>query len=526
MKTVGNFILILLVLVTSILAKPMESVEKINIILVHGAADAQSGMDCSGEVFFDAVGTGINTTTGYSNRIGGFPDNWFWENNTGATGLIKELVPWLSESIFEGDKSTVYLQRPLTNPAASPFDNKQEIGDPTWPMKTSHYSDNCKVRRSLIEEAKEVRSGGRRALFDERKQTKMYRNRPNRNIIISHSMGGVTSREYVQGRDYNGDVDKIVTLDSPHEGTEALNLLLDMGSGKTAVVESFTQWVTLALVTSAWGNTWLEDHFSCLAWWMIGVNVGSDLVKGMVGVSLGYNYERSDGLVTYIDPNYESFSSSFQGVKQLRDREYTNTQPMFRLLYGTNALTFTDPNASARLPLSFVLPDALTGSIGNVFAQYRADKNYYPYVITGAMLGSIGITTQDHGTSLIPESSGKASKTKSLNHPMADIKRVPYDGAINTYSYGVYENSLLSIFGALGATWFLDVFSPDIKMASRIALGISGAIVLSGYSAIVVAPVVSDFDASHRAPSLAKYQSQWKGTPNTYSTLILSLIHI
>jgi triacylglycerol esterase/lipase EstA (alpha/beta hydrolase family) len=37
-------------------------------------------------------------------------------------------------------------------------------------------------------------------------------------------MGGVVSREYVQGNFYNGDVDKIITLDSPHEGTGALNM--------------------------------------------------------------------------------------------------------------------------------------------------------------------------------------------------------------------------------------------------------------------------------------------------------------
>ena len=29
-------------------------------------------------------------------------------------------------------------------------------------------------------------------------------------------MGEVVSREYVQGDFYNGDVDKIITLDSPH----------------------------------------------------------------------------------------------------------------------------------------------------------------------------------------------------------------------------------------------------------------------------------------------------------------------
>ena len=40
--------------------------------------------------------------------------------------------------------------------------------------------------------------------------------------------GGVVSREYVQGDFYNGDVDKIITLDSPHEGTGALNMQLGL----------------------------------------------------------------------------------------------------------------------------------------------------------------------------------------------------------------------------------------------------------------------------------------------------------
>ncbi len=37
-------------------------------------------------------------------------------------------------------------------------------------------------------------------------------------------MGGVAIREYVQGPNYNKDVDKIITLVSPHEGTGALNM--------------------------------------------------------------------------------------------------------------------------------------------------------------------------------------------------------------------------------------------------------------------------------------------------------------
>lgn len=44
MKSVLAIVLALFVSV--VFAKPMESIERYNIILVHGAADSLSGMDC------------------------------------------------------------------------------------------------------------------------------------------------------------------------------------------------------------------------------------------------------------------------------------------------------------------------------------------------------------------------------------------------------------------------------------------------------------------------------------------------
>ena len=56
----------------------------------------------------------------------------------------------------------------------------------------------------------------------------LFRQLASRYILVGHSMGGVVSREYVQSDYYNDDVDKIVTLDSPHEGTGALNMQLGL----------------------------------------------------------------------------------------------------------------------------------------------------------------------------------------------------------------------------------------------------------------------------------------------------------
>lgn len=81
----------------------------------------------------------------------------------------------------------------------------------------------------MFEEAQEVRARGAVNLKDYRENyVHEYRSIPSRNILIAHSMGGVVSREYVQGNFYNGDVDKIITLDSPHEGTGALNMQLGL----------------------------------------------------------------------------------------------------------------------------------------------------------------------------------------------------------------------------------------------------------------------------------------------------------
>lgn len=42
---------------------------------------------------------------------------------------------------------------------------------------------------------------------------------PSRYVFVANGMGGMVAREYVQDLEYQGDVDKILFLDTPHEGT-------------------------------------------------------------------------------------------------------------------------------------------------------------------------------------------------------------------------------------------------------------------------------------------------------------------
>jgi len=137
--------------------------------------------------------------------------------------MLKELSPWLRNNVFDHDTLSIYLQRPFVNPAGSPFENGKEVGWSGW-----QGDGKCKERRSLIEEAQEVRAKGRANLSNLRKNAILRDSLPpSRNILIAHSMGGVASREYVQGDFYKNDVGKVITLDSPHEGTGALRFLIE-----------------------------------------------------------------------------------------------------------------------------------------------------------------------------------------------------------------------------------------------------------------------------------------------------------
>lgn len=128
--------------------------------------------------------------------------------------------------------SYVYNWRAFTNPANNSINNAKELGLRTW-NKDKKFGK----RRALVEEAQEVKAKiynkrnvgdsvvidsmvGQSALDSIRQNPDLYRQLASRYILIAHSMGGVASHEYVTDISvYNDDVDKVITLDSPHEGT-------------------------------------------------------------------------------------------------------------------------------------------------------------------------------------------------------------------------------------------------------------------------------------------------------------------
>ena len=212
--------------------KPMESIESYNILMVHGAYGSEKGIKANANL------KEANSTS-----------EFLGDATLGSYTSDDRITKWISTNVFEEpniekkrnpSNAYIYNWRSFTNPANSSLNNAHEMGDRMWNAKTGDSSKFGK-RRSLFEEAQEVKAKiiinpnddsknlyGQIALDSIRKNPDLYRQLASRYILIGHSMGGVVSREYVQGDFYNGDVDKIITLDSPHEGTGALNMQLGL----------------------------------------------------------------------------------------------------------------------------------------------------------------------------------------------------------------------------------------------------------------------------------------------------------
>lgn len=203
--------------------KPMESIANYNILMVHGAYGIKNS---DGELQGFEPGS-YSQAIDAKDRLGAATMGSYTSNN--------RVTKWISHDILEepewGNDSSyvrnsyVYNWRAFSNTRNSSKNNAVELGDRTW-NKDKTFGQ----RRALVEDAQEVKTvydtlRGQTALEIIRKDPDLYRQLASRYILIGHSMGGVVSREWIQNSDYyHGEVDKVITLDSPHEGAGALNM--------------------------------------------------------------------------------------------------------------------------------------------------------------------------------------------------------------------------------------------------------------------------------------------------------------
>lgn len=99
----------------SIYAKPMESIERYNIILVHGAADSLSGVDCEASDLKAPFEYYTDSTSDFGRIDGYLKEGLLDDSRSTATGMVKTLPYWMNENIFDGeqkDRFGIYLNRP------------------------------------------------------------------------------------------------------------------------------------------------------------------------------------------------------------------------------------------------------------------------------------------------------------------------------------------------------------------------------------------------------------------------------
>lgn len=425
--------------------KPMESIENYNVLLLHGAyghykKDDDGNIDKSKpQGFFEsATIPSANDAEDYlgNANIGRYTDN-------------SRINYWLSKEMFEepewiDDKegvhnSYIYHWRAFSSPPNSSITNAIELGDRTW-NKDGKFGK----RRALVEEAQEVKAiflnpstgqkdSGQVALDSIRKYPDRYRQLASRYILIGHSMGGVVAREYVQNSDYYyGDVDKIITLDSPHEGTGALEMQLDLVGHKWEARQgASTSLVALSLASlNMRGNFMAKSVAISSASWATLLGLTNFVAPFFVEGNL-QDYSEDDPLVKYVNPG----KGEKGNISYLKKISPSENQPMFRLMGGEKSITYSDPFKKVTDWTGLFIPEALTQAMMNFFSQLAENDDAmsteaFALASKAATMGLVvSAASREQGTSIVPKASSWAENTESLRDNVADVKRWRFDAA-------------------------------------------------------------------------------------------------
>ena len=560
----SNFIMIAtIVAITAVsaFAKPMEALSHYNVVMVHGASDSKNGFkdDCSDKnipeayeflnyYIEDQYAAADSLKHGFGGKLGGAPGMLGVYDQDGGD----KLTFWLDSAIFEdyvydadgkpfigrGEKAVrqllysspyIYIQRAFSNPAESPKVNGREIGLRTWKGE-----NGCNKRRSLIEEAQEFRAKGQGVLRSLRNSSNDgYRAVPSRNIVISHSMGGVASREYVQGDDYNKDVDKLITLDSPHSGTHSLDGLLHIQFTQNVLRHATNTLAQKNALTIAFGLATiflnlgpLTDNVALNS--MISSYIGVDALNTVVDLILdlvlkgmgGFDYDYSDPLVDYIKPGSES-------LNELNERNWPNDGAMLRILYGEGGVTFGSPDEYGQDAFAAIIPDGIYAMVKNIIAQVSHTEvdmpAYYNNLLGSAFLGYAGgLSLTDRGTLLIPYWSGSAQNVSPLENGKLDVMRKSFSGNDNASEFdgGMTAFTIATTAATtLIALAHLQDFWPTAGYLARMGVVIAGSLGLTSFMMPSAVAVAQDMMINHDNPSRMDWQSkQYKN--QTFSSAV------
>ncbi len=488
--------------------KPMESIENYNVMLLHGAYESAKGITESSD---------YPSAYEESVYLGG-------DASLGAYSKDSRITKWLSKNVFEepdignnrnAKNSYIYHWRAFTNPANNSINNAKELGLRTW-NKEKKFGQ----RRALVEEAQEVKAAiidpekpsnnlyGQEALDSMRRNPDLYRQLASRYILIGHSMGGVVSREWIQNSDYYyNEVDKVITLDSPHEGTGALNMELDLKNRDVALSQHIVTDALMLIVGVAAmaGGPMIKSVgitssvMTLAAQWIDYAVVGPKILSGLD------DYVDSDPLVDYVDP----LKTGKGHIEYLKNIEAHDSLPMFRLLGADSSITFTDPHKNIPEMAYFLVPAEIGVGVENFISQlYESDDIFSTYSFALASKAfTVGLmasaSAREQGSSLVSKSSGWADNTISLTSGVADVRRARFNAA-PTADSEAWRVAAVATAIAAAACLTADAALAWIKpaaIAANIAIAVgSAALIYNMVSSYLSEDLEDEMKYSHQRP--------------------------
>lgn len=109
-------------------------------------------------------------------------------------------------------------------------------------------------------------------------------NRPNKFVIIAEGVAGLAVREYIQSKDYQGEIDNVIFFNTPHEGTGYADQYLLNGSSaldKSKTSSDYSEIIPLALTVYLVGGEFLEElMMKLLKEAVLGMAQNSGNIKG------------------------------------------------------------------------------------------------------------------------------------------------------------------------------------------------------------------------------------------------------
>lgn len=296
--------------------------------------------------------------------------------------------------------------------------------------------------------------------------------KPKKYILIAHSMGGLTTRDYITGKYYKGDVDKLITLDSPHEGAGIANYVqywheTDPRDGASifakiaipaAVLVSYIVADVADVATKL--PSWVTSSAVVLAPVLKNSVLSLAMDKALTGydddgVKYGIDVMALDDSESYGLYHPRDFLKTFNNRSSVNDANHNGYNiPYFRLVSTSGVPT---PGGDGfHKAYKYPYDDFIGGLEELLYHGWKSENGNFVYFNTvfKNIMAFLGQSMwNDWGSGFVSTWSGQGKNVALFNNGKADVKR--WNVSFDDYS-GVYP-AAPSIVASLAAATTADL---------------------------------------------------------------------